>query len=310
MRHTAALLCTALVCASARAGEEQDKFEEQATTRLAHQKAERGLRGVWGERAQLVRELEVAFPGKLPKEDQNNPDGKASDAQAWFELLTAGTGNAWKKSDASAAGLGPLYERCVQRLELGPVPSISKDEFFRFTKMMADVVAMQPNGGAEAPANAFDGEADKAFRILDANSDGELTGNELSAGLKADKQADANGDGRISKEEYREYFKRRIEAKAETLVSTYRANQKVMGGINWETLDRPGAGGVPAWFSKYDTDMDGQVSLFEWKQAGRMAAEFQEMDLNGDGLLTKDEYKRWVKKKAEDAAEKRREEGK
>jgi len=67
---------------------------------------------------------------------------------------------------------------------------------------------------------------------------------------------------------------------------------------------------VPAWVAKLDTDMDGQVSLFEWRLAGRPTAEFQDMDLNGDGLLTKDEYKRWQKQKSDEGAQKRREESK
>jgi Ca2+-binding EF-hand superfamily protein len=306
MRSAAYPLCAALVCASfcpaARAGDEQDKFEEQATTRLAHQKAEHGLRGVYGERAQLVRELEAAFPDKLPKTDPAKAD---AEHEAWFELVAGAGSDLWKKSDARAVGLTGLYERCAQRLELGPVPSIKKEEFLRFAKISANSGA--PPGG-QNEIN-FDAEADKVFRILDLNSDGELTGTEMSTGLKADKMADTNGDGRISKEEYREYFKRKVETKADTLVSTVKANQKALGGFNWETLNQPGANGLPAWFTKFDTDMDGQISLFEWRQSGRPIAEFQEMDLNGDGLLTKDEYRRWAKKKQEADAQKRREEG-
>ena len=304
-----ALLSAALVCLSlgprARAGDEQDKFEEQATTQWAHNKANRAFGHNHGERAMTIRDLEAAFPGKVKAGD---PGKVENEGEHWFELVTGGTGDVWKKADATEAGLGPMYQRWVQRLELGPVPSIKKDEFLRFAKLIIGNAAMMRGEGA--PEMNLDREADKAFRILDTNSDGELTGSELSTGLKADKQADTNGDGRISKEEYRDYFKRRVEAKAETLVSGYKATQKALGGLNWETLDKPGAGGLPAWFAKLDVDADGQVSLFEWRQAGRMAAEFQEMDLNGDGLLTKDEYKRWQKKKQDEAAEKRREEGK
>lgn len=307
MRQIAALLGAALVCLPARAGDEQDKFEEQLTTQMAHQKANRVQGHTHGERGMTIRDLEAAFPGKVKTGDPGKVD---NEAEHWFELVTGGTNDMWKKADATEAGLGPMYQRWVQRLELGPVPSIKKDEFLRFARMIIGNAAMMRGGPEGGPGMNSDTSADKAFRILDVNADDELTGGELSAGLKADKQADENGDGRISKAEYREYFKRQVEKKADTIITAYQASQKALGGINWETLDKPGAGGVPAWFAKFDADSDGQVSLFEWKEAGRTVAEFQDMDLNGDGLLTKDEYKRWQKKKQFEAAEKRRELGK
>lgn len=307
MRHTAALIGVALTCLAARAGDEQDKFEDQATTQLAHQKANRSFNHNHGERAFTIRDLEAAFPGKVKTGDPGKVD---NEGEHWFDLVTGGAGDSWKKSDATEAGLGPMYQRWVQRLELGPVPSIRKEEFLRFAKLVIGNAVMM-RGGDGTPEPNTDTQADKVFRILDTNADGELTGDELSSGLRAERgQTDADGNGRISKDEYRDYFKRRVEKKTDTVTSAFQASQKALGGFNWETLERPGASGLPAWFAKFDTDTDGQVSLFEWKDGGRMAMEFMDMDLNGDGLLTKDEYRRWQKKKAQDAADKRREEGK
>ena len=67
--------------------------------------------------------------------------------------------------------------------------------------------------------------------------------------------------------------------------------------------------GLPGWFTALDADKDEQISLFEWRQGGKPITEFQEMDLNGDGLITKDEYLRWAKMKMIEADQKRREEG-
>jgi hypothetical protein len=92
------------------------------------------------------------------------------------------------------------------------------------------------------------------FRILDTNADGELTGEELSSGLRAER-GQADGNGRISKDEYRDYFKRKVEKKTETVPNAFQASQKALGGFNWETLERPGASGLPGWFSKFDADM-------------------------------------------------------
>lgn len=54
--------------------------------------------------------------------------------------------------------------------------------------------------------------------------------------------------------------------------------------------------GLPDWFVKLDTDKDGQIGLYEWLAAKKPTKEFLEMDLNGDGLLTAEEYLRWKKK--------------
>lgn len=52
---------------------------------------------------------------------------------------------------------------------------------------------------------------------------------------------------------------------------------------------------VPSWFEKLDTDQDGQIGLYEWRKDGRATAEFVEMDLNGDGYLTAEEWIRHSK---------------
>ena len=54
--------------------------------------------------------------------------------------------------------------------------------------------------------------------------------------------------------------------------------------------------GLPPWFAQLDTDKDGQVGLYEWKQAGRSQSEFQTWDLNGDGFITVEEAMRTFKK--------------
>jgi len=58
--------------------------------------------------------------------------------------------------------------------------------------------------------------------------------------------------------------------------------------------------GLPSWYDELDTDKDGQVSLYEWRKAGKDTKEFTEMDLNGDGLITADEYLRFTRLKTID----------
>jgi hypothetical protein len=45
-------------------------------------------------------------------------------------------------------------------------------------------------------------------------------------------------------------------------------------------------------YSDVDTDRDGQVGLYEWKQARRPLAQFTQLDLNKDGFLTPRELER------------------
>lgn len=60
--------------------------------------------------------------------------------------------------------------------------------------------------------------------------------------------------------------------------------------------------GLPDWFTDLDTDRDAQIGLYEWRAAKRATAEFVTMDLDGDGLLSPQEYLRYV---AVDAGQKR-----
>lgn len=44
--------------------------------------------------------------------------------------------------------------------------------------------------------------------------------------------------------------------------------------------------GLPEWFTKLDTDRDGQVSLAEWRAGGRSLAEARKYDLDRDGFIS------------------------
>ena len=286
MRPLSSLLCAALACAPARAGEEQDRYEDQAAVRVAQHTASRGFRADQGERGSTLRDLEAAFPGKVTKTE---PGKNESEGETWFALV-AGGGDVWSRADATAAGLGPMFDRWRQRLELGPVPSIKRDEFLKFAKLIGNNAAAMQNQGGEV---STDKEADRVFRVLDLNGDGELTGDERSAGVRLDKSL----TGRVSREQYREYFHRKVGKKAEALSAALKANEALMRNLNPDAIDR--GTGLPGWFGKIDEDMDRQVSLAEWRKAGKDLEEFLDMDLNGDGLLTADEYARWGEQKRE-----------
>jgi Ca2+-binding EF-hand superfamily protein len=158
-----------------------------------------------------------------------------------------------------------------------------------------------PGGGSGASPDG-DRRLDEAFKRMDQNEDGVLQYNEMSETLQAERDKyDTNHDGVIDLNEFKAYVSARFSAP--------RSGDNpgaVPGGAGGpapaedEERKRPTilrAGNLPRDFpyASLDRDLDGQIGLYEWKEAGRRIAEFLPMDLNNDGFLTVDEYFRWKK---------------
>jgi Ca2+-binding EF-hand superfamily protein len=294
MRYATSLCALAFACSPLARGVEGeiDQYEEKCITRSA----ERLARASKSDRAQWTKDLETAFPGKVA-----NPT-KEDEYDAWFDLLTD-KNDEWKKADAPNPQIAELFEKVLQRLELGPVPTITRKEFRKFARhvLMRD----QEN----VPDLTED--ADKVFRVLDCNGDGDLDRDELTIFLRDEKvRIDADGNGRISKDEYREYFRRKASAKSETLTAAKNGENPMKQPADNKAPAKVGKNGLPDWFTTLDTDKDGQISLFEWRQDKRAVELFEEMDLDKDGLITRDEYLRYLKLKEIELNQKKREEGK
>ena len=170
-----------------------------------------------------------------------------------------------------------------------------------------------PGGGGANPGQD-DTAAEDWFRRQDKNGDGVLQAEEMTEQLRAElSRWDTNKNGVIELDEYKAYYKARM-----AYLRDQNAPNAPGGAAPWDPTQivqpaeatedkRPvvyHAGNLPkelpAWFAQLDKDKDGQIGLYEWKDAGRPIEEFRAMDINGDGFITVEEalrYQRIMAKK-------------
>jgi hypothetical protein len=172
------------------------------------------------------------------------------------------------------------------------------------------------------PASAQSEQAGKLFRGFDRNGDGQLAPEEMPDTLRTQWQRwDRNGDGLIDFAEYGDYYQAHLRAVSDRVASG-EISIKLPKAASLPPVDlsrsalptvppAPGVGtprdplpfairfgklppGLPNWFVEYDTDQDGQVSLYEWRWQGRPNDEFTSMDLDGDCLIAPEELLRFL----------------
>ena len=163
--------------------------------------------------------------------------------------------------------------------------------------------------GTVPPSLQADG-AMRLFRRLDQDGDGVLVRAEMPEGLRGQwRKWDRNRDGVIDPNEYAAYYQASLSVVSDKVAS---GEIRLQSAKALASLVQPPVPakpepvafavrygklppGLPDWFAELDTDRDGQVGLYEWRRAGRPIAEFRKMDLDGDGLLTPEEYLRYVR---------------
>ena len=168
--------------------------------------------------------------------------------------------------------------------------------------------------GGPGMGGPSDGDRDRrleeAFKRLDKNENGVLEFNEMSETLQAERDKyDTNHNGVIELDEFKAYVAARFSGPRQG-DNGPGAGPRVGPGespTEEEERKRPTlirAGNLPRDFpfAALDRDGDGQIGLYEWKEAGRRIADFLPMDLNNDGFVTVDEYYRWKKQGDELAA--------
>lgn len=282
-----AAVCVAVAAPHARCVEkkELEQYEDKALLKWS----EKVAKVMRTDRFRLRAELEFAFPGKVVEATT------VEEYATWFELLV-GKDDQWWRDDAPTPQLGDLFDKVTKQLDVGPVPSLTREEFGKYARRI--LIPQNPPPVSREPNP--DDDADKVFRVLDRNGDGFLDEIELTTDLAENKLfVDTDGDGRIGKAEYREGFRRRAEARA--FAQLAKSGEAPRPG---ELPPAKKKDTLPEWFIRLDADQDGQLSLYECRIGGGSVTLFAEMDLNGDGYLTRDEYLRYAKEKAEAKTEK------
>jgi hypothetical protein len=187
-----------------------------------------------------------------------------------------------------------MFDRFARRMGVTG-ETMTRQQFQAYVQQRAaarDSGTSGPAGGG--PRGGVDAMAEAMFRRLDQNGDGLLNNDEMPQSLRVEREKwDANKDGFIDLGEYRGYFRARMEqVQAERSAARGSpADEPTQATEPKPAVYRAGKlpPGIPDWFAQLDTDGDGQIGLYEWKNSGRPLREFEGMDRNGDGFLTIEE---------------------
>lgn len=278
---------------------EKQKDEDENVQRMLN----RSLGKYETERDRFIKEA-----ARLAPADPGNEANK-NEADLFFDRLAGGP-EVWSFEVARKRGGRDLFERVSAHLGLTG-NSISRTQF-------RDYAANFLREGTSPPWRSDMEDEDRAFRELDRNRDGVIDDNEASTTLRAMATSfDANSDGLVDRAEFGSYFGARVqaairkheavaskEAKIEVKQAKVAAVSTTAAGNakNAKTAEMPEAQrfghlpkGLPEWFLALDDDRDGQVGLYEWRHGGREPGDFATLDSNGDGLLTADEWLRFVR---------------
>ncbi len=178
-----------------------------------------------------------------------------------------------------------------------------------------DVKVIAVSGSSSGPPARWNDEMEGSFRRYSGGADTISREQAMSSrrGLSnAFDQYDANRDGKVDRNEFSNYYIAATGGGG----NSYGGNSYGGNGGGWggppssgrgsdakvEEPDEPRPviyryGKLPPEFEKefgsMDTDKDGQIGLYEWRTKGKEVEKFVSMDLNGDGLLTAEEYLRF-----------------
>lgn len=245
------------------------------------------------ERDKWLKELDKTFPDKVA------PGFTDSEFAEWFALLSQGKSE-WFRDQSPNKPTTELFDRAADRLGLGPVDVLNRGQFLGYARQFLRADNSPPWKAANPLA-----EAEKVFRQLDRDGSGFLEPPEWTEGLQAAAmRVDGNRDRRIDPREYLAYFEDRVtrtiefgpDAPPDRGKPTTPMSPPPLLPEDSQAAIRYGhlPSGLPGWFEELDKDRDGQIGLYEWREANRAMSDFMTMDLNQDGLLPPKEFLRYL----------------
>jgi EF hand len=220
------------------------------------------------------------------------PDARGEvDFARWYDAVSPGQPT-WALQSIHEKPIKELFLRSAQRLGLEKGQPIPREAFLAYAVQNLSANGSPPWKAPNPEVDPFDAAA-KIFNGLDRNKSGALEPAEQTDSLKSVlAQFDANGNGALEYEEYREYFRARM--------GGYRENPASLSAGRPQPEEKPESPlpkkeappSLPKWYFELDDDRDGQVGLYEWRSVGqRPLEEFAAVDRDGDGLLTPYELK-------------------
>jgi Ca2+-binding EF-hand superfamily protein len=259
-----------------------------------------------GSRAALISVAVLLFAASAGRAQDGQQGGggrgmMGGDPNQMFDRLANGS-DVIRRTDIADPRMQRMFDRMAEGLGITN-GQVTREQF---TTFMQQRMARrgggggpgQPGGGGGAPGAGgnVDAWAENSFRRLDQNGDGYLNNDEMPEDLRAERERwDTDHNGLIDLNEFKAYFQARMQQRMAERGGGAGAGQPIVltapdpveeekRPVVYHTGKLPKE--LPAWFQQLDTNGDAQVSLYEWKAAGRPIDEFIKMDRNGDGFLT------------------------
>jgi Ca2+-binding EF-hand superfamily protein len=126
------------------------------------------------------------------------------------------------------------------------------------------------------------------FRRLDANNDGKITRDEWRGNARAFQNYDWNSDGVLSGDEVSVNGVRRGNARNDEVENDDRFDYLDVNGNGF--IDRNEWDGGRYVFDRLDANRDGKLTRTEWDTVGRSSNNFAQLDANRDGRITLNEW--------------------
>lgn len=232
-------------------------------------------------RERLAPLFERLGKDSLTKEDLQQARGGAGNREEMFKRLDTNGDGVLEASEIPERGRR-MFDAMARRLGKDEGAKITREEFL---KTGGPGGPGRPGGQPGRPDGARMARGPALFRLLDSDSDGKLSKEELAKAAEKFEELDSNSDGSLDPRELFGSGERggRMAARP----GNARAEEGRPGAR------RPGAEGgrtPDGLFQRFDTNKDGKITKEEAPE--RMRQNFDRIDADGDGAIVAEELQK------------------